>query len=224
MKDSTTNLNMTHGLADELKLATWAQHTQAEKSGVVASILQKRVQLKHYALYLRNLHHVYEGLEHSAQVPEKIRWFLDPKLNRSNAISSDLHHLVGSTWPQLELLDSAITYRARLNELTGVAHTSNVYSVALLGHIYVRYLGDINGGQVLQRLLSETLRLDERALTFYSYPEIPDLPQYLKRYRENLNALLVEEPERQSIVAEAVQGFTFNIDLSNAVSTYQYTK
>lgn len=65
---------------------------------------------------------------------------------------------------------SLTAYVSRLNELTDSADPT-----PLLAHAYVRYLGDLSGGQTIRHTLAKAYSLDERdglGLSFYAFKEL----------------------------------------------------
>lgn len=62
------------------------------------------------------------------------------------------------------------TYVSRIQELSDSADPS-----PLLAHSYVRYLGDLSGGQTIRRRLAKAYQLDEQlglGLAFYSFKSL----------------------------------------------------
>jgi heme oxygenase len=201
------------GLADLLRARTRALHAQAERSGILADILRGQAGRGGYGLLLRNLLPAYRALEaglaRHRETPG-VGGLLAPGLARASAIESDLAALAGPDWPdRLVLLDPGHRYGER------VAAAAQAGGARLVAHAYVRYLGDLNGGQVVRRLLAESLGLDERALAFYAFPAIPDLPAFRAAYRRAVD--LAAAGEREVVVDEALAAFRLNIELSEAV-------
>ncbi len=193
-----------------MKAATWSLHKQAETSGVVFDILKKRASKRAYALYLRNLLCIYEGLEApSAAAPLA----LDEALMRAPALRRDLEGLAGESAYGLPLMQSTQRYRASID--MAAEHSP----AALLGHYYVRYLGDLNGGAVLGRLLGGALKLGPSVLQFYAFPEIDDIAAYRADYREALGALSLSPAEQKDAIEAARSAFEFNIQISLDVKT-----
>lgn len=63
-----------------------------------------------------------------------------------------------------------IVYVARIRELADSADPT-----PLLAHSYVRYLGDLSGGQTIRRTLGKAYNLDETVglgLAFYAFKEL----------------------------------------------------
>ena len=58
-------------------------------------------------------------------------------------------------------------YVKRIEELSNSSDPS-----ALLAHSYVRYLGDLSGGQTIRHTLAKAYDLDEAAGSFYRFKEL----------------------------------------------------
>ena len=205
-----------HDLADQLKIATASYHRRAERTGIVNDILKKCISRQAYILYIRNLYPIYAGLEKPfepavAQL-EILMPFLDNVIRRSTPLSQDLCNLTGrKDWQNLPLLQSSLAYSNHIDYLR--QHDP----ISLLGHIYVRYLGDMNGGQVLHRLLSETLELPHEALNFYQYPAIHEIVSFRQGYRSLFNSVKLNAPQRRKVIETAIKAFEFNINLSEDI-------
>jgi heme oxygenase (biliverdin-producing, ferredoxin) len=201
------------GLADLLRARTRVLHAQAERSGILADILRGQAGRGGYALLLRNLLPAYRALEAGLarhRDTPGVGGLLAPGLARAPAIESDLAALAGPEWPErLVLLEPGRRYGER------VAAAAEGGGARLVAHAYVRYLGDLNGGQLVRRLLAESLGLDERVLAFYAFPAIPDLPAFRAAYRRAVDLAVVGE--RELVVEEALAAFRLNIELSEAV-------
>ena len=169
-------------LSQLLKTHTRSLHREAERSGVVRAILERTVTHNDYVLYLRNLHPVYRALERriTTWVDDEVRCALaDPRLYRTRAIESDLESLAGPEWHiALPCLASAKSY-ANAIEAAGEEE--------LIAHAYVRYLGDLNGGQIVRRILGETLGLGNEANAFYRFDEIVDIEGARVQFRRALD-------------------------------------
>lgn len=200
-------------LGQRLRHSTRALHRQAERSGYVAEILRGRAEPLGYALLLRNLHPAYATLEaalagaggHPALAPLR-----HPPLQRAAPLARDLTALAGPDWHHtLPLLPAGARYAA------AVAAAGGRDGVRLVGHAYVRYLGDLSGGQILARLLARSLGLGQEALNFYEFGGDGTAPLE-RRVRRAID--LVTGAAADLVLAEAALAFRLNIDLSRAVA------
>ena len=90
-------------LAERLRDATRELHAQAERSGVMRTLLRGELGRGDYALLLRNLHAIYAALEaalaqhggHPVLAPVD-----DPALRRRAALEADLALLAGADWAE----------------------------------------------------------------------------------------------------------------------------
>lgn len=203
------------GLADALQRHTLPLHREAERSGILRDLLRGLADRAAYALLLRNLLPAYEALEHGLDRHRSAAAtiaFARPEVYRSRAIRSDLVAIAGPGWnATLAEVPSATRYAVRIAAAAAGSGT------LLLAHAYVRYLGDLNGGQILKRVLGRTLALGNDSLAFYDFPEVGDLGAFTSRYRAAFDAAALAPGEREALLVEAAAAFRFNIDLSEEV-------
>lgn len=199
----------------QLREGTKSLHTEAERSGVVAEILHGRVERWAYALLLRNLLPVYQQMELGLERLRASPWIKPialPEVYRAQALEADLAGIAGPNWRKdLAILPAAEQYADR------VAAVCEAGGSLLPAHAYVRYLGDLNGGQVLKRLLSLALGLDQASLSFYEFAEIADLEAFKQHFRAALDLVGCRSPDLDAMVAEARKAFLLNIAVSKEV-------
>ncbi len=167
-------------------------------------------------MFLRNLAPAYRqleiGLERHRRTPG-VGAFARRELYRSEAIENDLLALAGPRWRDAlpPCFPAGERYARRVEAAAAGA------GAGLIGHAYVRYMGDLSGGQVMKRLLSDSLELPPRALSFYEFPEIDDLPAFKRSFVQALDGAPLSSPDRDAVIATAVEAFSSNIDVSDAV-------
>ena len=198
-------------LSVALKRGTRDAHRRAETTGVIRQLVRRQASSAGYIRLLRTLHPVYRALERRIGALEHdpdCAFVADPSLYRSQSIEQDLGELAGTAWRStIPLLPAARAYAERIDK----ADESQV-----LAHAYVRYLGDLNGGQIIKRLLRESLALEAAELTYYEFDGIADAASYSAYFKRSLDALpTTHDPNH--IVAEALAAFRLATDLSIAV-------
>lgn len=199
-------------LSVRLKTHTRGHHRRAERTGVVRAITTGTVTPSVYRRYLRNLIPIYDALERrlkDASASVELSPLAAPAILRAPALRSDLEALAGPNW-STELTEVPACQRY-------VADIETATLAGLIGHAYVRYLGDLNGGAVLRRLLQRTLHLPDRHLAFFAFPGIEDRAVFTERVRARIDALLPESEYGQALTA-AARAFELNIALANEVS------
>jgi heme oxygenase len=190
-------------------------HRQAERSGVVAQILQGGAEARSYALLLRNLLPAYRALERELlrhQRGPSQRGLAPAPLRRRKALETDLESLAGAAWRGLLVLPAGRRYAHR------IAAAARADPALLAAHAYARYLGDLNGGQVLQRRLARAPGIGPQATNFHRFPGIADLAGFRLRYRRALERAAARARDRRALADEAALAFRLNIALSEAVA------
>lgn len=215
MFNQTSNNTEMTSLADRFKNRTRDLHVLAERSGVTAQILRGKATLPGYALLLASLAPVY--LEMERQMTRRagepgLRRLIDPAILRHDALVHDLTQFVGADWRE-RLAPPAESDRY----VETIKAAGDGDGARLIAHAYVRYLGDLNGGQALAKLLQRSLGLPASALTFYAFPLVEDLPSFRASYRAAIDQAGREIDGLDAVLEEAALAFQLNIDLSDAV-------
>lgn len=200
------------GLVSALYVRTRALHTEAERSGIVVDILKGEASREDYILFLRNLLPAYRALEEglSRHTGSPILGELaNYRLDRAPAIAADLDALSGPGWEsRVPVLKSALTYAAKIDDAT------NGDGSRLIAHAYTRYLGDLNGGQILSRLLTKALDLKPNETSFYDFSKFAD-PDALKTgYRLAIDRAGDALSDLEPVIEEGARAFELNIALS----------
>jgi heme oxygenase len=191
-------------LTDQLRDATRRIHLQAEQSGVIATLLSGSIDRASYVRYLRNLASVYYALEQPAAVLS-----LGSALQRFPSIASDLTAIVGTNWEStLPVLPATQLYCDRIDSL--VRNNSK----PLIAHYYVRYLGDLYGGQILRRRLQSSLGLQAQQLSWYQFDQGLSLQQHREALRAAINGCALSSEQVNEVIEEALAAFQHNIELS----------
>lgn len=197
-------------LARALREGTAGLHREAERAGFMGELLRGRVTRGGYSALLRNLHALYRKLEahlaRHATDPAIARVWL-PELAREAALASDLEALHGAHWErEIPLQRAMVRYLERLDELAQAAPRD------LLAHVYVRYLGDLSGGQIVRRVIASALALGEDSgQAFYRFSGTPGL--LAAQLRSALDAITLEPEERARLLGEARLAFRFHVAL-----------
>jgi heme oxygenase (biliverdin-producing, ferredoxin) len=217
---------MTAAAADEslpisvvtaLYLRTKTLHLEAERTGVIRDLLRGDASREGYVLLLRNLLPAYremeQGFERHRGSPG-LAALANYGLDRGPAIESDLVSLCGKGWKRdIPLLEAGKAYAQR------IAKAAEGDGARLIAHAYTRYLGDLSGGQILQRLLERSLELSPSELSFYDFPRFADLAALKADYRKVLDQAGALASDPQAVVEEGAIAFSLNIDLSCAVQS-----
>jgi heme oxygenase len=208
---------MSTGFAARLRKATMSEHRDAETRSFIARLMDGAVSPAGFAALTAQYLVIYRELEAAAAAMRAnpvAAGFADPALSRVAALESDLAHLYGPAWESnARPVEATRRYAARLREH---CRTSPAHFVA---HHYVRYLGDLSGGQLVGRTVATTYRLGEAGTAFYRFEQITDARAYKVGYRARLDALELTPAELDTVVAESRLAFALNAAVFHELGT-----
>ncbi len=213
---SVNNLTDDRGLSSVLKHHTKQIHTEAERSGIIKTIIRGNVKLQSYLLWLQSMQPIYEKMEMLLEENRHLIYLSDfyhPEMFRAHSLATDIDQII-STYPDLENcseLNVKNEYLGRLNEID----ISKQFSL-LIAHIYVRYLGDLSGGQIIEKILSKQQEFSKDNLSFYKFANIVDLNVFKNTIRGAIDNAAIHV-NTQLILDEALRVFRYNINLSKEV-------
>ncbi|KAF9483494.1 heme oxygenase-like protein [Pholiota conissans] len=180
------------------------------------------------------------ALERHATHPTLEPTYNPALLARAPALSADIAHLLQvdeSAWKMhpihTHLCKSApgplTDYVQRINAVADLPDPS-----ALLAHSYVRYLGDLSGGQTIRHVLAKAYDLDEASglgVSFYAFKELrsskPANQGEMKRikewFREGTNKAGEKGIEvKAAVVEEAKTAFNLNAGLFSVLDLEEH--
>jgi heme oxygenase len=193
-------------LSEALREGTRELHAQVERSGLMQSLLRGRIDLHTYCALLRNLHEIYRALESALARQGRHPWIAPVMLAglpRAALLAQDLVALRGESWEaDLAVVPGARQYVRHLQEL------ESAEPGRLLAHAYVRYLGDLSGGQILRRIVAATLRLaGPSGIRFYDFGSPDTAADLARRFRGGLDAVALDAAGVEALRAEARRAF-----------------
>jgi heme oxygenase len=201
-------------LPTRLRLETRDLHVLSERSGVMSCLLRGQLGRTDYAALLHNLHAIYAALEAGLQQHQHLPALAvlgAPRLYREAALAGDLNALCGPGWQTQPLADATRAYVQRLHTL------ADSDTLLLAAHAYVRYLGDLNGGQMLKRLVAPSLAVDGGpsvdALRFYDFGSEDEVLAQRQAFRDGLAHIAVDPATADRLVAEARWAFAQHVRL-----------
>ena len=181
---------LNRSLAERLRTETRELHSTAERSTLMGALMGGRIERQAYCALLGNLHAIYAVLEPAlarhAWRP-MIAAVFQPALVRTGALERDLRVLHGPAWAdELALKPAALAYVDQLRDLDASQPD------LLLAHAYVRYLGDLSGGQMLRKVVAKNPMLaGEAAVAFYDFGDVVAARGLAQAFRSGLAAASV---------------------------------
>lgn len=198
--------------SEELKSHTASAHEHAEQAGFVTELLAGRLEANQVAAMLLQNFVIYRALESALDVNQDPRLapFRDPALMRVPALQKDLAVHYGDEWERkLAIGELHVTAGAQAyaDELAARGPGSATY---LMAHHYVRYLGDLSGGQIISALVQRHYDLRPEGLNFYAFDGIGKIKPYKDSYRSHLDEADFSDTEKQEILHHAEVAFETN--------------
>ena len=200
-----------------LREATAEVHDAAERSAFMTALMNGGVPLSGYVQLIAQYLPIYRALESAAEAmrddpvagPFALR-----ELDRRFALEADLVTLAGPDWSRhVEVAPATQAYVARIEEVC------SDWAGGFVAHHYVRYLGDLSGGQIVRRILRRIYDLDDdRGLSFYVFDQIDNSVAVKKRYRTLLDDSPWSPEEQDRIAAEATLAFDLNVGVFAALA------
>ena len=205
------------GLAQRLRDGTQPLHTRTERAGVMPALLRGALPAPAFHRLQRNLLVIYAALEPALQAHAQhpaLAPLHQPGLARSALLTADLAVLHGPGWAAaLPVLPAAQAYAGRLH------HLAQAQPALLAAHAYVRYLGDLSGGQALGRVVRRAYGLVGLAGSgFFDFGPPEAVQRSVRQFRAALDALPLDSATVQALVAEARWGFAQHALLFEALA------
>lgn len=193
-----------------IRTASHEQHTEAENSSFMSDLLGGGLGIPAYRRYTEQLWFVYRALEDVSDTlaADPVAGpFLRPELARTAELERDLAHLGGPGWRTgLTPLPATAAYADR------VATCARTWPGGFVAHHYTRYLGDLSGGQLIRGTAEKAWGFARKGdgVRFYVFEDIPNPAAFKRRYRALLDALPVDDLEKQRVVDECKHAFRLN--------------
>lgn len=193
-------------LASHLREATAEAHASAEGGAFVRRFMGGELDRATYQKYLAAMDAIYTALEAGFAANRDnaaLKSLNFSELPRKAAIATDLKFFEAPE--SIEPPPAAVEYAKHIEKL------SADQPVLLAAHAYVRYLGDLSGGQALAKAVQKTFQLsDDDGVAFYRFAQIESLKDFKNVYRAALDHLPISEAEHLAIVEEAKAAFAWN--------------
>ncbi|MGY2898981.1 heme oxygenase [Curtobacterium sp. PvP017] len=194
-----------------LRKRTRRSHGSSAGNGFMHDLLGGRCDVADYAALLGQYSFVYDALERAADRMAEhpvAAPFVTSQLTRMPAIRADLEYLIGPDWSELVCpLPATTAYVRRLNEVAAE------WPGGFVAHHYTRYLGDLSGGQMIGRMLSDQFGFDTNGVLFYIFDQVADPSAFKDTYRAQLDAAPWSADEQERVIAEVELAYSLNSGL-----------
>lgn len=202
-------------LAMHLREGTKHAHTAAENTAFMKCFLKGIVEREPFRKLTADLYFVYSALEKAMdehQTHPVVSKVYFPEICRVPKLEDDLAYYYGEQWrDQIQPSPKGIAYVERIQTV------ANENPALLIAHAYVRYMGDLSGGQSLRNIARSAMNLPPDKGTglheFDTLPTVEARRAFKMTYRDALNAVEVDDATVRAIVDEANLAFQMNRDV-----------
>lgn len=214
-----TPIPATDRISRRFREATAEVHERAEHSGFMSALLGEELDpargASAFAAMQVQYVEVYAALEAAVRAHAAhpvLAPLHDARLEREERLRRDLAALRSVT--DVDAFAPTAATRAYVEELRTLetAADADRAAAALAGHHYVRYLGDLSGGQAIARIVGRAYGLAPEALSFYSF-DIDKPKVYKDDYRAALDGLPLGDGLDDVAVDAACRAFDHNTAL-----------
>tara|TARA_Y100000996_G_scaffold390249_1_gene351292 strand:- start:1644 stop:2186 length:543 start_codon:yes stop_codon:yes gene_type:complete len=158
-----------------LKKLTRKKHSNAERSWFAGLMMSGNILNEQYVLYLKQQHECYNALEKrldSTRAAKRI----PEKLKRSELIKEDIQELC-QDFKKIPVFNSTHKY---VDYILDECPESVLYA-----HVYVRYLGDLRGGQMIAKRIPGSGK-------YYKFEDSGDLEVFIRKNLEENESFVNE--------------------------------
>lgn len=202
-------------LAQQLRNGTQVSHTLSENTAFMKCFLKGVVELVPFKKLTADLYFLYSTLE-AEMVRHREHPVVGPmvftELLRTQALAGDLAYYYGERWQH-----EVVATPAGRRYVDRILEISATNPALLVAHAYVRYMGDLSGGQGLRHIVRSALDLPpDQGTGLYEFALLPTVEakrNFKRQYREALNNLPVDDGLMQQLVEEANLAFALNRDV-----------
>ncbi len=197
-------------IAMMLREGTAEKHQETEKVPYLRAIFRGGLDAQTYTYQLESLLAVYTVMEElyrqNKDNPILAKLYF-PTLFRENSLKEDIASFQKKFGTKLR----GSVSKATQGYIDHIKNTAKTKPELLVAQAYVRYLGDLSGGQAIKKVVAKTFELEgNEGTAFYEFPEIEDLMAFKGIYRQNLDTLPLDESQKAELLEEAKVTFDLN--------------
>ncbi|MBG0829871.1 biliverdin-producing heme oxygenase [Planomonospora sp. ID67723] len=197
--------------SEVLRSATWGAHESAEDESYLKALMTGRLSREAYGEMVAQHYFAYVALDNASRslAGDPIAApFVFPELYREEALVRDLETVYGSGWSsRIEPSKPTRTLVARIEQVAA-------WPGGYIAHHYTRYMGDLSGGQFIRMELEKIYGYGAGGgVDFYRFDAVGSLPRFKNEYRARLDALPVDEAEKQRIIRETKLAYQLNTEV-----------
>jgi heme oxygenase len=180
-------------------------------SGFIYRLITGQARALEYARYLFNQYFLFRTLETALEEHwshPMVEPIYTPELYRQEALEHDMSVLMGSGWRTLRPLRATEVYEKRISRL------ADEYPEYLGAHAYTMYFARLKRSRSLYQIMNHVYGLQDKALNFYRYRLIDDMPEFIKSYQKAFDSLPLDQNKRYQYLGEINMSYMCNMAIS----------
>lgn len=191
-------------------------HRAAERRPFMVVFFKGELPRETYIEYLGRLSYVYEAIEDADEALRDdpvVGGMYSPELHRRAAIDQDMAFFAGAGWR-----DRIGPSPATKAYVDAIKRATAEFPPAFVAHQWLRYLGNVLGQPVLQRIMRKAYGVEDEGMAFYRYDKVADPRAYLGEYHARMNAMPLNAAGKQRVVDEANAAWQLQIDFTDELA------
>jgi heme oxygenase len=191
-------------------------HRAAERRPFMVVFFKAQLPIQAYVEYLGRLSYIYEAIEDADEALRNdpvVGVMYSPELHRRSSIDADMTFFAGAGWRE-RIKPSPATQRYVDAIRSAVAE----FPPAFVAHQWLRYLGNVLGQPVLQRIMRKAYGVEEQGMEFYRYDKVSDPRAYLGEYHARMNSMPLDAAGKKRVVDEANGAWQLQIDFTDELA------
>lgn len=205
------------GFSKLLREGVWDIHSMADSSTVAQDMQEAKTTFEDMKKITAGLYYIYNTLEDAIEQNKDnpyVSKIYYPELFRREHIVEDLKFYFGENY-----LEQIYPTVAILLYISRISYVAKHEPMLLIAHAYVRYMGDLSGGQMIKDMIRNALNLQNSEGTrFYEFDKIKDVIEFKRNYRASLDTLDLTDEQIKAIIGEANIAFLYNVNFFREVN------
>lgn len=199
-------------LSQSLKSETATAHGRAESEAFIEQLMAGVACPSAFSALVAQQFVIYRALETTLREQcaddPLVSVVDDRRLDRLPALERDMVHHFGADF-EVGLATGAIRICPATAAYADVL-TGDPTPETMLANHYVRYLGDLSGGQIIARMVQRHYGVADGGLNFYRFEQIAKPKPYKDAYRAALDSLTLSDQQRRAVLGAASESFELN--------------
>eukprot|EP00924_Labyrinthula_sp_SR-Ha-C_P004549 snap_masked-scaffold_1-processed-gene-4.28-mRNA-1 protein AED:0.13 eAED:0.15 QI:0/-1/0/1/-1/1/1/0/216 len=207
-----------------LKDGSKGNHRDVGTTLVMKRLADRTLSKEEYKHLLARYYFIYNSLEAAVhkvmKTNELVKSFHFKELDRLDPLVADIKFFFGENFEEDEVFAIARDSPATKAWVDTIETVEKEDPDKLVAHMYVRYLGDLFGGQVIGEKVRKGLSVGDEGSNFYRFEQIKGSPMAMvKQFKVALD-MIVDPKLQEIIIDETNKSYELQFDILSDVDRY----